>query len=96
MMYRPAPGLALLAQGDNTWIWIAGILVFVFFILAIILFRYLNLWIQAHFSNAGITLLELMRMRLRNADPKVILKAKIAAVQSGVDVATSELEAHYR
>jgi uncharacterized protein YqfA (UPF0365 family) len=85
----------VLGQGDNTWIWVVGILIFILFILAIILFRYINLWIQAYFSKAGISLFQLVGMSLRKINPTVIVRAKISAVQARVEVATNDLEAHY-
>ncbi|MEZ5940121.1 MAG: flotillin-like protein FloA [Planctomycetaceae bacterium] len=64
-----------------------------------LLARYIGLYIQCYFSKAGINLLDLVVMSIRNVNPSVIVRAKIMAVQSGVtdsyDVTNQALQAHY-
>jgi uncharacterized protein YqfA (UPF0365 family) len=64
-------------------------------ILIAILAKYLNLYIRAVFSGAGISILELIGMSLRKVDPTLLVNAKVRVVQAGVTVPTRELEAHY-
>ncbi len=64
-------------------------------VLVIFLLKFLNLWVQAYFSKAGISLFQLIGMSLRKINPTVVVRAKISAVQAGVPIKTSDLEAHY-
>ncbi|MBL8694285.1 MAG: flotillin-like protein FloA [Planctomycetes bacterium] len=76
---------------------VAGILVaFVIgFILFIVLFRYLNLYVQCLLTGAGIGLFEMVAMSLRKVNVQTIVRSKITAVQAGLrDVTTRDLEAH--
>ncbi len=107
------PSLALLlaqldqdgAAGDSlsTFVaWGVGIIAaigcFFFFIAAI---TYGNLWFQAYMSRAQVSLLSLIGMGFRQVNSRMIVNAKIMAVQAGLDISrragisTSRLEAHY-
>jgi hypothetical protein len=67
------------------------LLVFIFIIL-----QFLNLWIRAFMAQAGISLLDLIAMRLRKVDDKKVVNAAIALVQGGIsNVDVRGLEAHY-
>ena len=68
-----------------------------FFVLGIlfVLAKYLNLWIQAMFSNARVSIFELIGMRLRRVDVRTIVISRIRAVKAGLDVSTNNLETHY-
>lgn len=65
-------------------------LVFVF-----IIGQFFNLWLQAFFSGARVSLVELIGMKLRKVDPKVIVLSRIRAVKAGLNIQTSALETHY-
>ena len=67
----------------------------VILVLGLLVIRYFNLWIQSITTRAGVGLLDLVAMSLRRVDPRVILRARIMAVQSNVPVETRELESHY-
>ncbi|MDZ7619962.1 MAG: flotillin-like protein FloA [Patescibacteria group bacterium] len=92
----------LLAQGD-TALMIFGGLVFLFFafIFAVLVFVYGGIWFQAYMSNANISLWSLVGMSLRQVNARVIVQAKIMAIQSGTGsesetgITTRRLEAHY-
>jgi uncharacterized protein YqfA (UPF0365 family) len=74
------------------------ILVAVGFVVLGVLFvlaKYLNLWIQAMFSNARVSIFELIGMRLRRVDVRTIVISRIRAVKAGLDVSTINLETHY-
>lgn len=78
--------------------WVVALLVLVlgiggFFVL--LFFRYLRLWVQCFMSGARISIWELVGMELRKVDYTMVIRQKIALVQAGVKVMTSELEAHY-
>ena len=67
----------------------------------IVVLAYGNIWLQAYMSNAGISLLNLVGMSLRQVNPRIIVQARIMAIQAGVsehaaaDITTRRLEAHY-
>jgi uncharacterized protein YqfA (UPF0365 family) len=71
------------------------------FILALVLFSYGKLWLQAFVSNAHVSLLSLIGMSLRQVHARTIVDAKIMAMQAGVGtdphtgITTRRLEAHY-
>jgi len=79
---------------------IAVVAVVLFGLLFLVVFtRYFRLWIQSKMTRAGIGIFDLLGMTFRKVDPKVIVLAKIMAVQAGLgdeDGVTSRgLEAHY-
>jgi len=73
------------------------------FVLAFLIFfaRYFSLWLQANMSNAKVSPFSLIGMGLRQVNPRVIVDAKIMAMQAGVGtdpetgITTKRLEAHY-
>jgi uncharacterized protein YqfA (UPF0365 family) len=75
-----------------------GFLALVFLLLVL---TYGKLWFQAYMSNARVSLLSLVGMSLRKVDARVIIQAKIMAMQAGVGtdpntgITTRRLEAHY-
>ncbi len=92
----------LLALQWTPWI-IAGAAVAVLFfgVLAIIVLLYGNLWFQAYMSNARVSFLELIGMSFRQVPSRMIVQAKIMALQAGIGdeqeigISTRRLEAHY-
>lgn len=56
---------------------------------------FLNLWLQAIFSKADISFLDMIGMRLRKVPPRVIVEGKIAIIKAGLDVSGEGLEAHF-
>lgn len=102
--------LMLLAQaapdlGDGGWWLIYAIATFALVVFGIVflivLLNYGQLWFQAFMSGAEISLWKLIGMSLRQVNSRLIVKAKIMAKQSGLDVnwrtgiSTTRLEAHY-
>jgi uncharacterized protein YqfA (UPF0365 family) len=78
------------------WV-IALIVVGIIFVLiiAVILFQFLGLYIQALFSGAKVGLAELVGMRLRKVDAKIIVFSRIRATKAGLPITTDQLETHY-
>jgi uncharacterized protein YqfA (UPF0365 family) len=80
---------------------VAFVAVIAFFLLIsfILLAKYFNLWVQAKFSEAKVTLIELVGMSLRKVNPNIIVRSKIMAIQAGLGdkdgITTRSLEAHY-
>ena len=71
---------------------VAGLVgLILFFVLA----QFANLWLQALLSGAKVSFFELIGMRLRKVDPRVIVLSRIKGVKAGIDLPTAYLEAHY-
>ncbi|MGP1308855.1 MAG: flotillin-like protein FloA [Phycisphaerales bacterium] len=64
-------------------------------VLLIVIGQFLNLWIQALFSGAKVALWDLIGMRLRKVDPRIIVYGRIRAVKANLDISTRQLETHY-
>ncbi|MCB9840032.1 MAG: flotillin-like protein FloA [Phycisphaeraceae bacterium] len=64
-------------------------------ILIAILGQFFNLYIQAWLSNAKVNLLELVGMRLRRVDIRIIVFNRIRAAKAGLQITTNNLETHY-
>src|SRR5436305_4298882 len=91
------------AQNPGTWgyVMLASLAVigFLGLIIFLLMAKYFGLWIQAKFSEARVTLIELVGMSLRKVNPNIIVRSKIMAAQAGLSekdgVTTRSLEAHY-
>lgn len=57
--------------------------------------KFFSLWLQALFSKAGVSMFQLIGMRLRKVPPKVIVDSRILSCKAGMPVDTNLLEAHY-
>jgi len=87
----------LAAQGGIEYGWITAIvLIVVALVVIFIVAQFFGLWLQAFMSNAGVSLFDLIGMRLRKVDARIIVLSKIQAVKAGlVDISTNDLETHY-
>jgi uncharacterized protein YqfA (UPF0365 family) len=63
---------------------ILAVIVFVGLVAVIMMAKYFNLWIQAKFSEAKVSLIELVGMSLRKVNPNIIVRSKIMAIQAGL------------
>ncbi len=90
----PAVTPPVLAAVDpaTVMLWIGLLVVFV---LLVIFLKFFKLWIQSYFSNANISLFELVGMWLRKVNATEIVQSKIAMVQANLPAETKDLEAHY-
>jgi uncharacterized protein YqfA (UPF0365 family) len=87
--------IIIIAEGGPL---VTGVLVILgIFVLLLLLFltSFLRLWLQAYFSRANIKFTELIGMRLRKVDARMIVLSKITAIQAGLDLTTRDLESHY-
>ncbi len=88
-----------LAQGNGFWEgalpWVIGFLILIVVIFLIFITKFLNLWIQATLTKANIGLFSLVGMSLRKVNPTVIARARISAVQAGIEAGVRDLEARY-
>lgn len=96
--------LALLAQNPDKggltstqWVLVVVGLIaaLLFLVFLFIFFSFIRLWIQALLTKADIGIGSLIGMKLRNVDYGMIVRQKIALVQAGVKVSTSDLESHF-
>jgi len=95
------PMLAALEPSQMVLIGISGFLGLLVIAFLVFFARYFSLWLQAYMSNARVSPFSLIGMGLRQVNPRVIVDAKIMAMQAGVGtdpetgITTSLLEAHY-
>ncbi len=83
-------------EGGKIWILVvAGIALLVFLFMLILFFSFLRLYIQSLLTGAKIGIFDLIGMKLRNVDYQMVVRQKIALIQSGVKVTTEDLESHY-
>ncbi len=88
-------GLTMLAAIPWGWIFGAVVAIVLLLIFAVV-FQFIGLWIQAYFSGAGVSLLDLIGMRMRKVHLPTIVTSKIQLVKAGIhDIGTSDLESHY-
>jgi uncharacterized protein YqfA (UPF0365 family) len=92
----------ILAEVDIRFVLLSALAaagIFLIIILLFFFFLYFRLWLQSATTGAGIGLLNLVGMRFRRVDMYEITRAKITAVQAGMDDSTGvtrqALEAHY-
>lgn len=52
--------------------------------------RVSRLWLQAYMSGTPVSMLEIVGMRFRRVDPRVVIKALIMATQAGVRLSCQE------
>jgi uncharacterized protein YqfA (UPF0365 family) len=64
-------------------------------VLVYFLASFFSLWLQALFSKANVSIFQLLGMRLRKVNPRMIVEARILSVKAGIPVETNLLEAHY-
>ncbi len=92
---------AILSQAANIspgtvvlWI-IAGILIIMGLFIFFTMLGVLKLYVQALFSDARVSMLDLIMMRLRKVPPDLIVINRISAKKAGIDIPTDLMEAHY-
>jgi len=80
----------------DAFLWVlVGFAALVVLVLFILVVNFLNLYIQAFFSGARVSIFDLIGMRLRKVDPRTIVYGRIRAVKAGLDISTNQLETHY-
>ncbi|MFI4891967.1 MAG: flotillin-like FloA family protein, partial [Phycisphaerales bacterium JB058] len=95
-----APAGTVLAQaggggGLRPWMIVVGVIaILIVLIMLFVLGQYVSLYIQAFTSNARVSVVDLIGMRLRKVDPRVIVLNRIRAVKAGIGITTAQLEEH--
>jgi len=89
--------LALLAQeGGAAFVTMLVIVVVVIGLTALVFaFNYGTLWLKALLAGAHVGIFEIIGMRLRGVNPRVIVDSRIMVTKAGMPVKTVELETHY-
>ena len=77
---------------ELTALFLVLVIAFALFVLYMVPIR---LWISAAASNAYVSLISLIGMRLRRIPPRTIVEPRISAVRAGIDLDTGDLESHY-
>ncbi len=80
---------------DTVWIIVGVVAALFFLVFVFVIGQFFNLYIQALLSNARVSLLELIGMRLRKVDVRTIVYSRIRAKKAGLDIPTNQLESHY-
>jgi len=79
----------------------AAVLVLILLVLGLILlgivfyFVPFGLWIAAWAAGARVGITQMVAMRLRRVPPAQVVNPRIMAVKAGLDISTSEMEAHF-
>jgi uncharacterized protein YqfA (UPF0365 family) len=83
-------------RGPDFMVWaILAVAIIVALVFFAVMAQFINLWVQAMLSGAKVDMLELVGMRLRKVDPRIIVLAYIRTCQAKVAVSTKQLEAHH-
>jgi len=78
------------------WLALGGMVLVVLGVIFLLIFlSRLNLWIQCILTGADISIWSLIWMKLRKVNVEMIVQQKIALIQAGVKVTTTEMEAHF-
>ncbi len=84
------------SSGWTVWMIVAIVAGVIGLVILVILAQFIGLWLQAYFSRAGVSMADLIGMRLRKVDLRTIVVAKIQLVKAGIhDITTNDLESHY-
>ena len=88
--------LAQRQEGIDHWVIVVAVLV-ILAVIAVMFFllQFLNLWLQAFMSNARVSVYDLIGMKFRKVDARMIVMTKIRAVKAGLHITTNDLETHY-
>ncbi len=101
-MISPVLALSLLAQRppefDSSTIWwiVIGVVGLIALVFLLVVGQFFGLWLQAFMANASITMFELIGMRLRKVNARVVVESKIQAVKAGLlAISTNDIESLY-
>ncbi|RME41146.1 MAG: UPF0365 family protein [Planctomycetota bacterium] len=84
------------SSGSDLWTIILIVLAIVVIVMLFVIAQFFRLWLQAFMSNAGVSLFDLIGMRLRKVDPTIIVLSKIQLVKAAIhEVSVNDLESHY-
>ncbi len=90
--------IAYLAAGGFSTPMIIGtvVLIVVALLIVAVVAHFFGLWLQAYMSKAGVGFADLIGMKLRKVDSRLIVLSKIQLVKAGIeDITVNDLESHY-
>ncbi len=87
--------LPLLMISTSTSIFLYVLLFFFMWAWVFVAFKYGWLYIKAVSSDAHVSLLQMIRMTLRNVDVRSIVEYRVMAKKAGIDISSASLEAHF-
>ncbi len=80
----------------DQWLTVVGVLAVVIALAAaFFVLQFFSLWIQAFMSNARVSVFDLIGMRFRRVDARMIVFSRIRVAKAGLDISTNDLETHY-
>jgi uncharacterized protein YqfA (UPF0365 family) len=86
--------MPLMLAVELWWI-VVGVAVVIALIILMLALQFIGLWVQAFFSGAKVSLVNLFMMKLRKVRPSTIVLNRISAKKAGLEIPTDLLEAHY-
>jgi uncharacterized protein YqfA (UPF0365 family) len=98
MLHSTLPAILAQAPGSpaTVMLWVGAIVIILVGLFVLMLMgQYLALYIQALLSGAHVGFTEIIGMRLRKVDPRIIVLSRIRAVKAGLDVSTAQAETHF-
>jgi len=96
---NPLPQLLAQAAADDKlplWqILVAGIVLLVLLVFAILLFNFFFVWLRAMAAGARVSFMELIALRLRTVPVGLLVDTRITAIKSGLEITIDELCTHF-
>src|SRR5579863_5139251 len=82
-------------NGTNlVWIVISIIVIIFVLVLGILMLNFVRLYVQALFSGAKVSFIELFGMKMRKVNAFTIVTGRIQATRAGLKVSQPEMESH--
>ncbi len=82
--------------GSSGWVYVPiAIGILVLLVMIVVVISFFNLWIQAFAAGARVTFIELIGMKFRKVNSRLVVDQRIMAMQAGIDYPVRALEAHY-
>jgi len=86
--------MEILATATFVWV-VCVVLALIAFVALGVIGPVFTLWVQALFSGAPISAFNIIGMKLRKVDPRIVVLSRIRAVQAGFDIPVADMERHY-
>ncbi len=77
------------------WIVVGVVAAIVALVILALVLSFASLYFQALFSGAKVGVTDLIGMKLRKVDPRIVVISRIRAVKAGLEIPTSKIESHY-
>ena len=76
------------------WIAVAVVVIIVCLVFMVLIANFIGLYVQALFSGAKVSFIELFGMRMRKVNGRTIVNARIQATRAGLKISQPEMESH--